>query len=258
MPERFGLALDDLPNQPVFQQVALSHPMEAKAAARLAEMDLDTFLALNPAFKRRVIYSDTQHTLLLPVDKVEPFRANLEQTEGKHARLQPYKGRKGEALASIAARFDVTVQWIKEHNPLNLQRGRLAQAQTLLLPGRSGVARAAVPRPKARTAALARPAEAPLAGPVVANAAALPPSQIQATGPAQAPESVAKVARLEPELSPPAFETGAILRGHLVRRGETLLSLAQRYKVSVADIREHNRAMRSLRPGDIVLIPITS
>jgi hypothetical protein len=41
-----------------------------------------------------------------------------------------------------------------------------------------------------------------------------------------------------------------------VRRGDTFFTLAERYKVTVAEIRDYNRAMKALRTGDIVLIPI--
>lgn len=250
LPSRFGLDLDALPNQPVFQQVSLSHPMEATTAAKLAEMDLTAFLALNPAFKRRAIYSDSQNTVLLPVDKVEAFRSNIEEAESRHIRLNPYRARKGELLATIAAKFDVTVQWIKDHNPLTLRRGTLAHDQTILLPARGTVARAMTPRAKVAMGEAGKYDND--------TSATLPLRYPDVKIPLTPPATPQKAAQRDPESARPVFETGTILRGHLVRRGETLASLAQRYKVSVADIREHNRAARTLRPGDIILIPIAS
>ncbi len=140
-PARYGIKLDTLPNEPYFLQVKLKHPMEARQAARLAEMDMDEFLLLNPGFQRRVIHTETQNVLLLPADKIETFQFNLHQQEGRH-NLQNYAAKRGETLASIAAKFDVSLEWLKENNPLNLFRGKVAKPQTLLVP----VAKSTAPR----------------------------------------------------------------------------------------------------------------
>jgi membrane-bound lytic murein transglycosylase D len=147
-PQRYGIKLDALPNEPYFLQVKLKHPMEARQAARLAEMDMDEFLLLNPGFQRRVIHTETQNVLLLPADKIEIFQFNLHQQEGRH-NLQKYAAKRGETLASIAAKFDVSLEWLKENNPLNLFRGKVAKPQTLLVP----VAKSSAPRVVAQAAA---------------------------------------------------------------------------------------------------------
>lgn len=133
-PERFGVDLNEIPNAPSFKKVTLSYPIEAKTAAKLAEMDLSDFLALNPGFRRKVIYAESQNTLLLPPDKVDTFNSNLAETESRNIRLHTYQAPKGALLTKIASRFDVTIQWLKDHNPLALKHGKLAQTQTLMLP----------------------------------------------------------------------------------------------------------------------------
>jgi len=132
-PQRFGINLQPLPNEPYFLQVNLNHPMEARQAARMAEMDLADFLALNPAFQRRVIFTETQNVLLLPADKIETFQFNLHQQGGQH-RLQNYAAQRGEKADGIAAKFGVSLAWLKENNPLKLFKGKVAQPQTLVVP----------------------------------------------------------------------------------------------------------------------------
>jgi len=132
-PDRFGINLETLPNEPYFLQVKLKHPMEARQAARMAEMDLEDFLILNPAFNRRVIFTETQNVLLLPTDKVETFQFNLHQKGSQH-RLQSYAAKRGENANSIAAKFGVSLAWLKEYNPLKLFKGKVAQTQTLVVP----------------------------------------------------------------------------------------------------------------------------
>jgi membrane-bound lytic murein transglycosylase D len=133
-PKRFGFNLDAMANEPYFMQVTLRHPMEAKQAARLAEMNLDEFLSLNPGFQRRVIYTDTSNVLLLPTERVETFQFNLHRQGVDMVTLRSYEAKRGESAIKIAGRFGVTLDWLKEHNPVKLFRGKVAKSQTLLVP----------------------------------------------------------------------------------------------------------------------------
>ena len=208
-PLRFGIALIDMPNQPFFQQVSLPYPIEAKTAARLAGMEMDELLSLNPGFRRHVIHADSQDNLLLPLDKVDAFRANFEAEESQRIRMRSYSASKGEVLSKIADRFNVTLQWLKDHNPLETKRGKITQAQTLMLP-----------------------------------------------------PSAAKVAQAErttkAATTRPARGSRSSVRTHTIRRGDTLSSLAKRYKVTVADIRELNGRLKVLKPGAKIQIPLNS
>jgi membrane-bound lytic murein transglycosylase D len=132
-PERFGVSLQAIADEAYFMQVTLDRPMTAQKAAKLAEMNVDEFIALNPAFQRRVIYADSQSTLLLPVDRVEAFQFNASR-QAEDKRLQTYQARRGESVGSIAQRFGVSLDWMKEHNPIKLHGGKLASAQTLVVP----------------------------------------------------------------------------------------------------------------------------
>lgn len=132
-PERFGLTLQPIADEAYFMQVNLSRPMEARHAAKLAEMTLDEFLALNPGFQRRVIYADARNVLLLPADRVETFQFNLHR-QGADKHLQTYAARQGESASSIASRFGVSLEWLKEYNPLKLHSGKVAKPQTLVVP----------------------------------------------------------------------------------------------------------------------------
>lgn len=133
-PASFGLELESLPNESYFMQVQLSKPMAARKAADLAEISLDEFLALNPAFNRSVIYTKSHNVMLLPSDHVETFHFNLHRQGLDRAFLQTYAAQRGENASTIAARFGVSLDWLKEHNPLKLWRGKVAQAQPLLVP----------------------------------------------------------------------------------------------------------------------------
>lgn len=153
-PARYNIVLNDIPNDPYFMQVNLTRPMEARTAAKLAEMGMDEFLALNPAYQRKVIYTDTPGVLLLPADRIETFHFNLQQTGKNKSYLHTYEANRGESLKKIADRFNVSLQWLKDHNPINLNKGKLTATAKLVLPPQAvgkPVAQARKAEPKSRT-----------------------------------------------------------------------------------------------------------
>ncbi len=77
------------------------------------------FIALNAAFPRKLIRSDTPVNLLVPVDKADTFQRNLET--GSWDTWQPYTAQKGERPEAIAKRFDVSLARLEEHNQLHTE-----------------------------------------------------------------------------------------------------------------------------------------
>jgi len=138
--ERYGIAIEQLPDQPYFNQVTVHASMDIHSAARLAGMSSDDFIALNAAFPRKLIRSDTPVNLLVPVDKADTFQHNLET--GNWDTWQPYPAKKGERPAALARRFDTSLARLEEHNQLHTKNGKLVRAQTILVPvkGRGNLA----------------------------------------------------------------------------------------------------------------------
>ena len=133
-PELHGIAIEHLPNQPYFSQVTVHASMDLHSAARLADMSSDEFAALNAAFPRKLIRSDTPVNLLVPVDRTDTFQRNLEA--GHWDSWQPYAAQRGERAAAIARRFGISLARLEEHNQMHLKKGRLVRAQTILVPVR--------------------------------------------------------------------------------------------------------------------------
>ena len=78
-PAAFGLQLPGIPNEPVFGVVQVPDDLDLKLAARFAGMHLDEFLALNPAYNGNFAPGSTGAGLVIPLDKAEVFRTNLER-----------------------------------------------------------------------------------------------------------------------------------------------------------------------------------
>ena len=132
-PASFNLALQPIANQPYFAPVVTSRHIDVKLAAELAEITLEEFIALNPSNNRPVILQENADILLLPVDKVEIFQANLEQHNQPLVTWQAYQSKKGEHLDKLAATFGMSLEELRSINGLS-RHDKLSTGQTLLLP----------------------------------------------------------------------------------------------------------------------------
>lgn len=132
-PESFGVELVDIPNEPYFTQVSLNAgAMDVHSAARLAGLSVEEFLSLNPAFPRKLIKAGGEVSVLVPVDHAEVFQANLDK--GEWDSWEPVTARRGMTVAQIAEQFDTTPERLTEHNKLHLRNGKLIKDQVILAP----------------------------------------------------------------------------------------------------------------------------
>lgn len=132
-PERFGLVLPTISNEPYFAAVSFTKHIDIKLAAQLADISREEFIALNPAHNRPVILQDHSDFILLPVDKIETYQTNLENYDKPLVSWQAYHARKGERLDQLAPRFGLSVERLKKINSLSA-RTRTSSGETLLVP----------------------------------------------------------------------------------------------------------------------------
>jgi len=270
-PEQYGIAIDTLPNQPYFNQVTVHANLDIHSAARLADMSNDDFITLNAAFPRNLIRSDTPVNLLVPVDKTDHFQRNLEA--GNWDSWQPYTAQKGERPEDIAQRFDVSVARLTELNQFHLKRGKLVSAQTILVPikGRGAVVaeeQSAAPTGPGASQHVVQRGET-LFG--VARRYRLSVAQLTAANPGidtqfktgqlvQLPSNAtaARETEIVPQavFAPRAQKTAKPTR-YTVKRGDTLHAIAERFDVSLADIKAWNPVFKknsTVRAGQTVVV----
>ena len=77
-PKSFNVQLPDIPNHPYFQSVPLPRDMDVIVAAKLADISLEDFKALNPSAHRPVLFAAGTPQILLPWDNAETFQRNYE------------------------------------------------------------------------------------------------------------------------------------------------------------------------------------
>jgi membrane-bound lytic murein transglycosylase D len=81
-PDAFNSKLPLIENHPYFQTVTIQRDIDVTLAAKLAEVPLEDFKALNPSINRPVIMAAGTPQVLLPWDNAEVFQSNLESYGG--------------------------------------------------------------------------------------------------------------------------------------------------------------------------------
>jgi membrane-bound lytic murein transglycosylase D len=116
-PEPLGITLGPIPNQPYFATYTRLRDIDVQLAAKLAEMPVDEFVALNPGFSRPLIRASVTPRIVLPADKIDVFHENLEKLDEKSlVSWRSYTPRRGESFEAIAKKYGMSVAQLKEVN----------------------------------------------------------------------------------------------------------------------------------------------
>jgi membrane-bound lytic murein transglycosylase D len=191
-PYRFNAQLPPIPNHPYFQAVNLSRDMDVQLAARLAEMKVDDFRALNPSANKPVMLASGTPQILLPWENADVFIRNLQSHRGQSASWTAWRVPATMKAAEVAKRVGMDEAQFRSVN--NIPPRMLIKAGSTLL----------VPRG----------------------------SRMEQDVSAQVADN-AQIA-LSPEI---------VLRKTSVkaRKGDTVASIAKRYRVSAAQVAQWNK-----------------
>ena len=81
-PQTYAAKLPHIDNHPFFQSVDITRDIDVALAAKLAEVSVDDFKALNPSASRPVILAAGTPQILLPWDQAIVFQSNLNGFKG--------------------------------------------------------------------------------------------------------------------------------------------------------------------------------
>ena len=124
-PAKYGIELTPIPNEPYFTVLTEPLAVDVALAARLAEMPVEDFIALNPGLSRPFIRNEGTR-IVLPADKVAVFRDNLsKQDPASLVSWETYHPEKGETLAKIADKFGLSVAELKRVNGIDTHSSRV-------------------------------------------------------------------------------------------------------------------------------------
>lgn len=130
-PQAYGVTLSPIANEPYFEQIAIKQHMELARVAKLADLDEQELLQLNPAYKRGITLDGPQH-LLVPTEKAEMLSASLALMKPQEmVDWQSYSVRAGDSLHAIANRHHLSVSMLKDVNRLSSNNLRIGQVLTI-------------------------------------------------------------------------------------------------------------------------------
>ena len=206
-PDGLGVTLPPIPNHPYFQTVPLPRDADVAVIAKLADVSMDDFKALNPSAHRPVMLASGTPHILLPWDNAEIFQRNLESHDGQLASWTAWVAPKNMKVADAAKRVGMSEEELRTVNKIPPRM--LIKAGSALLVPRSAQQQKDVSEKLADNGQL----------------------------------------NLAPE---------QVLRKQVVkaRKGETMASLAKRYKVSVEQVADWNKLAlnSSLKPGQKIMM----
>lgn len=143
-PEPFRAELPTIDNHPYFQSVTLARDMDVELAARLADVPLEDFKALNPQLKRPVILAKGTPQILLPWDNATVFKRNFEAyNEGRYASWTAWSAPATMSVAEAARRVGWNEGELRTVN--SIPPRMLIRAGSVLIVPRKGTGQADVP-----------------------------------------------------------------------------------------------------------------
>lgn len=136
-PEQFRADLPLIENHPYFQSVVLQRDMDVELAARLADVPVDDFKALNPQLNRPVILAAGTPQILLPWDNATVFKRNFEAySEGKYASWTAWNAPATMSVAEAARRVGMNEGDLRNAN--SIPPRMLIKAGSVLIVPRRG------------------------------------------------------------------------------------------------------------------------
>ena len=131
-PQSFSSDLPKIGNHPYFQTVNIRRDMDITLAAKMAEVPLDDFKALNPSLNKPVILAAGTPQILLPWDSADVFLQNLDRLAGSRlASWTVWVAPSTLRVADAAKQFGMSDAQLRELN--NIPKGMLIKPGSTLL-----------------------------------------------------------------------------------------------------------------------------
>lgn len=230
-PERYGLNVVQMAPY-AYETVEVDKMTSLSVLARYAETDVDVLKELNPELLRATTPPGRYSLRVPPGASQITYRALARIPAGQRLDFTSYVIRKGDTLGKVAARFKVTQADLLEAN--NLKASQFKAGRRIQVPPPASVPideRDLKPLSSSQRAMIQQPLAT-----LPSIQAATPGDPVEAqpvetTGPQAKPQ--------EPATVPARPAT------HVVKRGETLFSISERYGIKLADLRKWNKVKKN-------------
>ncbi|MDB5941174.1 MAG: peptidoglycan lytic transglycosylase, Glycoside Hydrolase Family 23-like protein [Ramlibacter sp.] len=118
-PQTYRTELPLIENHPYFQSVKVTRDIDVELAARLANVKLEDFKALNPSMKRPVILAAGTPEILLPWDNAQVFERNFDAySKGQFASWTAWSAPATMTVAEAARRIGMNENELRSANTI--------------------------------------------------------------------------------------------------------------------------------------------
>lgn len=222
-PEAYGVTLAPMSNRAYFTALQTGKHMDVSVAAKLAEISVEELLRLNPGYIRPVIAHKDDRHMVLPIEKKAVFERNLAQYNEPLLNWQPYVTQSGERFDDLAANFGIAPAELRDINDI-ANKDSVARGQTILVPKVPGLDISE----RQTLLALHKNREA---------------------------DTIDTGANDAPSKQPAPIKV-AVTGEHKVAKGDTLFNIANRYGLTVAQLKSINgQKSNHISIGDTLSIP---
>ena len=120
-------------NEPYLDLVDCENHIDLAVAAELANINIEELYKYNPGFNQWATDPSGPHHLLLPIDAISTFNKNLDKTDKNDLiRWSRYKIKQGDVLSRIAKNHSVSISALKKAN--RLKNSRIRAGKYLIIP----------------------------------------------------------------------------------------------------------------------------
>lgn len=247
-PERYGFTGIEYQDELTYETVRVDGSVELAVLAKCAGTSVDDLKALNPAL-RRYATPPEGYDVRLPIGRSETFAAAFSQVpRSEWITVVRHTVRSGETLGKIAAKYGTSVSDLSRANNLK-NANRIYVGMSLTVPKGGSGAVVAAAASESRTDAAPRPTPKPVSTPSyhtvqrgenLSSIAAKYGTSVAALRSANGLSSSTILVGQKLKLSGSAGGTSSAPATHVVRKGESLGSIATRYGVSVSALQSAN------------------
>jgi membrane-bound lytic murein transglycosylase D len=132
-PANYHIRLLNIADEPYFTTVDIGTQLDLALAAEMADLPIQDLYLLNSGFNRWATDPDGPHRLNLPLDKAEDFLAALEKMPPEQRLTwKRYRIRQGDSLSVIARQHKTTAQLLRRVNKIH--GNRIRAGKYLLIP----------------------------------------------------------------------------------------------------------------------------
>lgn len=118
-PEKYHVSLPPIKDAPYLAQVDTQSQIDLHLAAKMAHLTLTQLIQLNPGFNRWASPPNGPFTILVPVEIAPTFEANLRMyPQSKRITWQHINVEPGDTLSKLAKQFHTSIGLIKKINSL--------------------------------------------------------------------------------------------------------------------------------------------